>query len=233
MLSSADMLALFEQGTGLHVLDRALLVLAFGYPECAHDELVSLTLGQRDASLLGLRVSLFGDRLECLAECPACGERVELEVSCRDLLATRAEPGPSRVRIGALELTLRAPDSRDLAAVAALDGVEQASELLFARCVQGGGEVALTAADRAALADAILAADPHAETLLALACPRCGGAWQPAFDIASYLWTEVAGEAQRVLREVDVLARVYGWSEADILGLSDTRRSLYVRMALS
>ena len=72
----------------------------------------------------------------------------------------------------------------------------------------------------AALADEMSARDPQAEVLLDLTCPTCGASWQTVFDIAAYFWAELAAEAKRLLREVDALARVYGWREADILALS-------------
>jgi hypothetical protein len=36
--------------------------------------------------------------------------------------------------------------------------------------------------------------------------------------------------ARRLLREVDALARVYGWSEAAILALPATRRQAYLEI---
>jgi hypothetical protein len=235
VLSDADILGIFEEGRELQPVDRGLLLLARGHPEIPPDELVALTVGRRDARLLRLRAGYFGDRLEGCAECPRCETRLELEVSCGELLeGTTSEPGPAHWRVGTVELTLRAPDSRDLAAIATSLSVDDARALLLERCVKGDVEVArLSETDRIALAEAIGAADPHAEKLLALSCPSCGHQWQILFDIVSYLWNEIATEARRVLREVDVLARAYGWSEAEILNLSVARRHLYLEMALS
>jgi hypothetical protein len=39
--------------------------------------------------------------------------------------------------------------------------------------------------------------------------------------------------SKRLLQEIDLLARTYGWTEGEILGMTDQRRSLYVGMALS
>ncbi len=54
--------------------------------------------------------------------------------------------------------------------------------------------------------------------------------WQALFDIAAYFWAELAAEAKRLLREVDALARAYGWREADILALSPRRRQAYLEL---
>ena len=82
----------------------------------------------------------------------------------------------------------------------------------------------------AALADEMSARDPQAEVLLDLTCPACGSRWQALFDIAAFFWTELAAEAKRLLREVDALARAYGWREADILALSPQRRQAYLEL---
>ena len=37
--------------------------------------------------------------------------------------------------------------------------------------------------------------------------------------------------ARRTLRDVHVLARAYGWREADVLALSPTRRQIYVELS--
>jgi len=65
---------------------------------------------------------------------------------------------------------------------------------------------------------------------LSLTCPACSQSSSAAFDIASFLWTEVEAWARRTLRDVHVLATAYGWREADLLALSPTRRRLYLDM---
>ena len=82
----------------------------------------------------------------------------------------------------------------------------------------------------AALAAEMSARDPQAEVLLDLTCPACGARWQTVFDIAAYFWAELTAEAKRLLREVDALARAYGWCEADILALSPRRRQAYLEL---
>ncbi len=235
MPSGRDILEIFEDGQRLHPVDRGLLLLARAHPEISLDDLETMTLGRRDASLLRFRSRLFGNQLEACTQCPRCEERVQLDVLCDELLVeSAAASAHAQLRLGAIELTVRAPDSRDLAAVAAARSVDEVRAVLLDRCVTEDVEVdRLSEADRITISDAIGAADPNAETLIALSCPSCGHEWQVAFQIVSFLWDEIAAEARRLIREVDVLARTYGWSEAEILELSDTRRRLYLEMALS
>jgi hypothetical protein len=77
---------------------------------------------------------------------------------------------------------------------------------------------------------ALAEADPLAETLLKLRCAVCSHEWQEPLDIADYLWSEIEARARRLLIEVHSLASAYGWSEADILALSEPRRRLYLDM---
>ena len=44
-------------------------------------------------------------------------------------------------------------------------------------------------------------------------------------------WAEIDAWARRILREVNILARAYGWRESDILALGAVRRQIYLTMA--
>ena len=72
------------------------------------------------------------------------------------------------------------------------------------------------------------ARDPQAETLLDFECPACGLRWQALFDILPFLWTELQARARNLLNDVHDLARAYGGSEKDILGMSAVRRRYYL-----
>jgi hypothetical protein len=83
----------------------------------------------------------------------------------------------------------------------------------------------------AAVSRAMLEADPQAEITLRLTCPSCGHKWELLFDIGEFFWTEIAAHAQRLLREIDILARTYGWTEREILSLPAQRRQTYLELA--
>ena len=81
-----------------------------------------------------------------------------------------------------------------------------------------------------ALSRAMIEAEPEAEIILRLTCPACGHEWDLLFDIAEFFWREISAQAQRLLREIDTLARAYGWTEAEILNLPAQRRQTYLEM---
>ncbi|MGB7949912.1 MAG: hypothetical protein WCH75_19685 [Candidatus Binatia bacterium] len=233
--TASDFLTLWERGAGLHAIDRALLILCSAMPEADGAEMVRWPLGARDRRLLRVRQENFGDCLDAYADCPACHERLEFSLSCAALLAAThgKEATLKSVDIDGAYFELRCPDSADAAAVAAGSSVEAGVKIMLARCVRVTEDGALTPARRVAIAAELAALDPAAEILLDLSCAACGHAWQTVFDIAHFLWSEILARARRLLQEVDALARAYHWNEAEILGMSEARRGLYLEMALS
>src|SRR5207248_743788 len=86
----------------------------------------------------------------------------------------------------------------------------RAELVLLARCVRSargpGGPVApavLPEPVRAAVADAMAAADPLAEVLLDLACPACEAPVLAEIDVAAFVWAEVAALPVPVARAAE------------------------------
>jgi hypothetical protein len=234
-LSARELVDAWEQGLTQPPIQRALMLLAVACAE-APETLARLSAGERDGRLLTLRERLFGPRLTGLATCSDCGERVELTVDAADL---RVEPGPDSrggrsLTADGYDVRFRLPDSGDLAAAGALNDVGAARGLLRQRCVEVDrcGERILPdqvpTAVMAAVEERMAQADPQADVQLSVSCPRCACRWQVAFDIVSFLWSEINAWAVRTLTDVHRLAAAYGWREADILSLSAWRRRFYL-----
>jgi len=142
--------------------------------------------------------------------------------------AASQDSSNSSVMIGGGQFRL--PTSRDLAKVLTAD-LETSAVRLLELCRIGDG--AAKEWDEAAVSDAgeiLAAADPLAETQLALDCPSCAHQWNDVLDIGSFVWAEIESRALRLLCEVHILASAYGWSEAETLSLSAARRAGYMRM---
>ena len=239
-LSGADVLHAWDWGRDREAHDRALVLLAFGWPELAWEQLAALSVGQRDRRLLDLREQTIGPRLDLYAECPRCATRLESRLATSDIRTDAPEPLPEADLVfanGDLSISYRLPTSADLRAVAAYPDLNSARQHLLERCVRrasrGGALVdaaELTPEEVGGLAKAMEEHDPQAEVVLTFICPACQHGWQALFDVGTFFWTEVASAARRLLREVDALARAYGWSEAAILALSPARRQAYVEM---
>ena len=72
--------------------------------------------------------------------------------------------------------------------------------------------------------------DPGASVSFALACPQCATRWQAPLAIGELVWQKVRAAAERVLLDIDMLARAYGWTEREVLRLSPMRRAAYLQM---
>jgi hypothetical protein len=242
-LSARDLLNVWEWGQAQPPAQRALLLLAAARPGTTPDLWAELSVGRRDACLLALREQVFGPHLAGLATCPACSQRLEFSLCTADLwpgdraIVEDSGEGAHSLAIASHEVHFRLPNSLDLATIAGCADLGAARQSLLERCLlsarQDGRDL-----DPAELPDQVVAAvvgfmaqaDPAADVRLDLSCPSCDHHWQAPFDIVSFFWSEIHTWAQRVLRDVHILASAYGWSEADILAISPSRRHSYMQM---
>lgn len=238
-LTAQELLRVWEQGLGQSPARRALALLAAALPETPHDQLSALSIGQRDGHLMTLREWTFGDRIESVAHCPRCGEALELNFSLDDIRV----PSPPDLSPDwwldqdGYRVRYRVANSADLDIVGACPDPFEAQEMILSRCLlefAGPASVPVDTPLPESVTRAVITAmaehDPQAEVQLALNCPSCHHPWSVGFDIGAFFWSEITVWARRVLWEVHRLARVYGWSEADILALSPLRRQAYLEM---
>jgi hypothetical protein len=216
------LVALWYGAATEHPIDRALSLLE-AFTGRRRDELAALPLHHRDALLMACRQSLRGRAFEGMVTCPACGCAMDAKV----VLPAASGFGESRgrVEVGGRAVAFRVPDSRDLAAAALTPGAS--GRALLARCVDDPAVLdddAMAAAVDAAIA-ALCDATEHE---LLLACAECDQRFAVPVDVAGFLWHDVGEQVERLLDDVDLLARCYGWSEAEVLALPARRRARYV-----
>jgi hypothetical protein len=237
-----ELLEAWEHGLSRSPTHRAVTLLASASPGTPLDDIARLPTGTRDLGLLRLRSELFGDWVEAICSCPACGEQLDACFDARELLpeetaAAAGPPAPTRqLSLRGNQVTVRAPNSLDLLAVAGVPDIPAARRALLRRCLGPlPAEFADTMPDDLVdeVVTQIAALDPRAWVELDLTCAACGHAWPAVFDIASFLWAEITAWAHRTLRDIHALARAYGWPEADILAMSPLRRQCYLEMVRS
>lgn len=214
---------------------RALNALLVGCVEGIADEAAAeaLSIGRREALALAIRAAAIEGPMRARLRCEACGEALDLSLPPLDLVSeggAEAELALEDVRLGC-----RAVTAADQAAVAHLaDDPEAAAAALLARCVtvlQGPADVAgLPRHLREAAAARLFEIDPMAETLLSTACPACGVAVRGSLDAGAFLVAEIARRGAALSREVLLIARATGWSEAAILALPRRRRQRYAEL---
>lgn len=232
-LTAAEILSLYDAGAGLGGTDRTLLAL-----ETRHPGEVHVPLGIRDGILLDLYRATFGSVIEAEATCAACALQMDIPLDAA-ALAVEAKPDASReVRVGDWAIRVRPLDTEDLVRAAACGNETAAARLLADAAIvaasRNGRPVepgALPAALVRAAEEAVMALDPMAETVVAVACPACGSVTPLAFDVAAFLWDAIDQAAFGLLDDVAVLARRFGWSEHDVLAMSPHRRLHYLAAA--
>jgi hypothetical protein len=236
--SASVILDAWERGLRQPLQRQILALLAATVPGAAAGDIAALPLGERDALLFDLREQLFGPDVAAIAVCPDCGEQLEAGFPLAELRAPALPPrdGEMEIETGAHRISFRPPNTADLLAVPEGADAGSARAILLDRCIVAARDSKGKPVARGALPDALLPAimegmarvDPQAVVELDLACAACGRAFRAIFDIAGFLMREIHTWAQQMLRDIDSLARAYGWREADILALSPMRRQFYL-----
>jgi hypothetical protein len=197
------------------------------------------TVGERNTRLIELHARLFGREVQLLSHCPACGTAAEFTADC-EALAAQMRPDASAPPRHCLEtfghrVEFRLPDGADV--VVATTDADRFTDALLERCVLAstcdGVHVPATelpAPVLDALSQRMEALDPGATTAFALVCPECGTRWQASLDVGEMVWHTIRTAAERLLLDIDTLARAYGWTEPDVLRLTPLRRAAYLQM---
>jgi hypothetical protein len=228
---ASTLLCIWERGAQQSAVNRGLLLLTAAFPDRAREQLARMTMGERDSALLTLRERLFGSRVECLTSCAACGETIEVEFAVDDIRAGFGRADETHeVEVSGRVVSFRLPNSLDMRDVECDADALTAQQALLSRCVVSRTEERLSEALIAAIDRRMGELDAQAQVQLDLACPACTRSCSAAFNVAPFLWTEIERWARTLLREVHVLARAYGWSEAEVLALGPARRQVYLEM---
>jgi DNA-directed RNA polymerase subunit M/transcription elongation factor TFIIS len=234
-VSASELLAIWENGTGQSLINRhlALLATACSIP---FNEAAQFSIGERDIRLLLLREWHFGYQLINVATCPKCGEKVEWEMTTRQLhlQEPRAEPNlVFSLESQGYSLNYRLPNSADMMLLPQFSH----SHDLIRHCITSinGQQDKL---DLSELTDQVFQeldqqmakSDPQANITFDLTCPACQHQWASFFDIMNYFWVEIDRWAKLTFHEIYLLARSFSWTEKEILSLSPLRRQTYLNM---
>lgn len=229
-MTAAEMLSVWETGSGLTPLDRGVLsVQLAGVP---WSEAADLPLGERNRELAKLYREHFGDTLNGFTECVQCGEKLEFDFDLEQIAEAPALELQDFVTVGRWKFRL--PTSRTVAAALNGGDVATADRRLLEQCLAEPEEGVPTwsAAEISVIEERLSEADSLAEILIHFDCPECGASFEETLDLGSFLWSEIEDSARRLFDEIHLLASSYGWTEEEVLRLSSRRREAYVRRVL-
>jgi len=237
-LTARRALDAWERGQRSDPQGRALALLSAVLPTMSREQLARLPVGQRDALLMRLRERTYGTQIKGFALCPKCGVRLEfgLDLKSYDVASSLEHKiSPEVLAVDGYEIRFRVPDSIDLAYIAQFPDVDTARLVLLGRCLlaarKDGHPVAAHELPEPViekLGERMEQLDPLSYLSLSIECARCNHQWLSLMDIGSLLWQEVARSAERLLGDVHTLAISYGWSESEILAMSEARRRFYL-----
>jgi hypothetical protein len=145
-----------------------------------------------------------------------------------------------QLRSGEYQIEFRLPVHADIAAasnaMSANDFAAQLLERCVLACTRDEVCIPLSAVPDAvldALSQRMEALDPAASVSFSVTCPLCDARWDAKCDVGQLVWQKTQAAAERLLLDIDALARAYGWSEREILHLTPLRRSAYLQMVAS
>ncbi|MGN9920376.1 hypothetical protein [Micromonospora palomenae] len=223
-LSEAELVSAWDHALDRPAAHRPLVLL--GRPDADR-----LPVGAVAALLLRTAGDWNGGRVETIMDCPACPERLEVGFTVAELLAAAPEPdiGTFTLDWRGHRLTLRLPTPADLAEAARAGDPAAAERRLLQRCLVAA-EPPVAEPDELlpAVSAAMAERDPLGVVAVALTCPACGTAAEALLDLPAWAWQAADARVRRLLGEVHRLARAYGWSEAEVLGLGPHRRAAYL-----
>jgi hypothetical protein len=238
----------------------ALSIASIGPYQASLDLVRQLLVADRQYLLLKLRAATYGERIGAVLHCPqpACGNKMDIDFTVDDVPVTSVDPvqatyqveltqdlaagaGDDTVKHGRT-VVFRLPNGSDQEALAPLladQRDEEAAVLLLQRCIQRIGAAttpapawieALSAAERAAIEQAMVQAAPRVELTMAGVCPECRQAFAIPFDLESFILQELHTSLDVLTREVHYLAYHYHWGEREIMAMPRVRRRRYIEV---
>jgi len=189
-------------------------------------------VGRRIAVLL--RVAAESDHLQAFTverRCsqPACGTAFEMSLPL-DQLDSGSEADRIAVALpagGAVMARLPTGEDQRRWAGRAYASRREAIGAITGALVVEGQVAPDDDAAVAALADALADHDPLVNFTVSCSCPACGETNETAIDLEGLALGHLARRRRALIEDVHALASAYGWTEAQVLAISEERRASY------
>ena len=221
-LPGAALLDLIDAGARAGPLARAGLLYRAARPDDAAPDQV--TIGDRDRAVWALRQAQFDRQAaEAVWGCTACEAEIEI-ILPPDFAPPPAPASTARLDWKGESWRIALPRQADLIEAERATGRSGGLALhRLAPDAPWSDEAFQRAAEQA-----IDAADPAIDMRLDAVCAACGAGLSRLFDPCAFVWAEFETAARELVDDVVLLARVFHWSESEILAMSPARRARYL-----
>ena len=227
VLTSRQIVYLAQVCSGLHILDAELTILRTAFPELSPERMLEWTIGEKTRALLITRANTFGHEIDGQFSCTQCHEQLSVSMNISALLSV-AQPKEQRfdLLIEDESIPCRLPTVKHLIHSIKSDDMMEIAKL----CVAQSDSAQLDKSILPALIHEFETRDPLIKTSIKSDCLGCQHTDRYQFSIGHYFLQEMMIFSQRITMDVHTLARFYGWSESEILNMSQYRRNTYIEM---
>ena len=202
--------------------------------------LAALSAWDREQALASAYVQIYGDKIESVISCSACGANFDLDFSLSELLSSLVPDGEAshieKIKANVYQMPegvqFRLPTGLDEFEVIGLSST-QAENVLLQRCViahPDGLTADMDEQQKQNIQAAIESVSPIVDVELDASCPECKHQQLVHFDLQHYFLIALNKERSKLMHEVHALASHYGWSLAEILQLPRSQRRVLVQL---
>ncbi len=205
-----------------------------------------LTVPERDRLLGRVLIDTYGEHVTSTVECRDCDQPFDINFSLSELMTDMNISTETELTVRGLQIetlpdgTFQLPDDRrfrhptgeDEIILRDIDPVEL-ERCLLDQCQVEGPPIDSNGEMSKVVQEAMAAIAPMLKVDLDASCPECKAKQSVHFDVQHYLLSALAGERQRLAREIHSLAFAYGWSLSEILNLPRSQRRRLVELVES
>jgi hypothetical protein len=192
-----------------------------------------LPVSDRDRILTAVYMNTYGFKVDASISCPSCTKPFDISFSLHEwaneisndkvkLLNGKMSDFPFNTQNG---IRFRLPTGEDEMAIMGMEPKNAEMELLK-RCLPRD----IKEFDANTIQQEMLEVAPLADSELEAECPECAGKQLLHFNQQQYLLTSLIKEREKLVSEVHLLTKYYGWGLNEILELPRKIRRLYLTM---
>lgn len=232
-MNNSSILNIWDSCVDKNQAFKGVALASLALNEKNHSNISDWSIEKRDVALFHVRKTLFGNKFSNIAHCPQCNQTVEWDLYLQQMGIPNLIDIPDNleipIKIADYNLMVRLPNSNDL--------FSNNKDKIIENCILNFKEYNEQLIDQK-IPDILVnqISSKYDEICKAsnityhLNCVECEHKWQVIFDIVAYLWKEIDQWAKSFLGQIYMLAKTFGWSETDIINMSDNRRNYYLNL---